>query len=310
MMKVVFMGTPPFSVPSLQTLLGAYNVVGVVTQPDRPAGRGRRLQPPPVKVAAEAAGIPVYQPASLRREEAAVPLREWQPDLIVVAAYGQILRPHVLDLPPHGCLNVHASLLPRWRGASPIQHAILAGDAETGVSLMKMDASMDTGPVYVQEKLAIALDDTAATLHDRLALLGGQLLGAHLDAILDGRLPPTPQDDGQATYAPLIKKEDGRLDWREPAAQLARRVRAMTPWPGAFTTWQGKMLKIVEARPVEPAALPAGQPGEVVGSHETAVLLTGEGGLQLHQVQLEGKRPVAVAEFLRGRPDFIGSRLS
>jgi methionyl-tRNA formyltransferase len=310
MMKVVFMGTPPFSVPSLQTLLGAYNVVGVVTQPDRPAGRGRQLQPPPVKVAAEAAGIPVYQPASLRREEATVPLREWQPDLIVVAAYGQILRPNVLDLPPHGCLNVHASLLPRWRGASPIQHAILAGDAETGVSLMKMDAGMDTGPVYVQEKLAIALDDTAATLHDRLALLGGQLLGTHLDVILDGRLPPTPQDDSQATYAPLIKKEDGRLDWHEPAAQLARRVRAMTPWPGALTTWQGKMLKIVEARPVGPAGLPGGQPGEVVGSHETAVVLAGEGGLQLQQVQLEGKRAVAMAEFLRGRPDFIGSRLS
>jgi methionyl-tRNA formyltransferase len=310
MIRVVFMGTPDFAVPSLQILVEKYHVVGVVTQPDRPAGRGRRLQPPPVKVVAEAAGIPVYQPASLRREEAAVPLREWQPDLIVVAAYGQILRPHVLNLPPHGCLNVHASLLPRWRGASPIQHAILAGDAETGVSLMKMDAGMDTGPVYVQEKLAIAPDDTAATLHDRLALLGGQLLGTHLDAILDGRLPPTPQDDGQATYAPLIKKEDGRLDWHEPTAQLARRVRAMTPWPGAFTTWQGKILKIVEARAIEPAGLPVGQPGEVVGSHETAVVLTGEGGLQLQQVQLEGKRPVAMAEFLRGRPDFIGSRLS
>jgi methionyl-tRNA formyltransferase len=310
MIRITFMGTPDFAVPGLQALLDAYNVVGVVTQPDRPAGRGRRLQPPPVKVLAEAAGVPVYQPHSLRSEEAAGPLRAWQPDLIVVAAYGQILRPHVLKLPPYGCLNVHASLLPRWRGASPIQHALLAGDSETGVTLMKMDTGMDTGPVYVQESVAVAPADTAATLHDRLALLGGELLSKHLDAILNGRLPPVPQDDSQATYAPLIRKEDGRLDWHQSAEQLARRVRALTPWPGAFTIWQGKILKIIEARATGPMDLPAGRPGEVIGSTETAVVLTAEGGLQLEVLQLEGKRPVVVAEFLRGRPDFVGSRLA
>jgi methionyl-tRNA formyltransferase len=310
MIRITFMGTPDFAVPGLQALLDAYNVVGVVTQPDRPAGRGRRLQPPPVKVLAEAAGVPVYQPRSLRSEEAAGPLRAWQPDLIVVAAYGQILRPHVLELPPYGCLNVHASLLPRWRGASPIQHALLAGDSETGVTLMKMDTGMDTGPVYVQESVAVAPADTAATLHDRLALLGGELLSKHLDAIVNGRLPPVPQDDSQATYAPLIRKEDGRLDWHQSAEQLARRVRALTPWPGAFTIWQGKILKIIEARATGPMDLPAGRPGEVIGSTETAVVLTAEGGLQLEVLQLEGKRPVVVAEFLRGRPDFVGSRLA
>jgi methionyl-tRNA formyltransferase len=308
MIKVVFLGTPAFAVPSLQALMGGYNVVGVVTQPDRPAGRGRQVQPPPVKVAAEAAGIPIYQPHSLRDEEAAAPLRAWQPDLIVVAAYGQILRPHVLDLPPYGCLNVHASLLPRWRGAAPIQHAILAGDAETGVSLMRLDPGMDTGPVYAREAIAIAPDETAATLHDRLALLGGEMLQRHLAGILHGRLTAAPQDNDQATYAPLIKKEDGRLDWRESAAQLDRRVRAMTPWPGAFTYWQGKLLKILSARPVR-SGLPAGEPGQVVTSLETAVVLTGDGGLELLEVQLEGKRAVPVIDFLRGRPDFSNSQL-
>jgi methionyl-tRNA formyltransferase len=310
MIKIAFMGTPAFAVPTLQVLIEKYQVVGVVTQPDRPAGRGRQVQPPPVKVVAEGAGVPVYQPQSLRSEKAAAPLRAWQPDLIIVAAYGQILRPHVLELPPYGCLNVHASLLPRWRGASPIQHALLAGDRETGISLMRMDAGMDSGPVYIQESLAIAPQDTAATLHDRLALLGGEVVSTHLDAILDGRLAPTPQDDSRATYAPLIKKEDGRLDWQENAAKVARRVRAMTPWPGAFTTWQDKLLKIIEADVVPADSLPQGQPGEVVGSTETAVVLTAEGGLRLKVVQLEGKRPVATAEFLRGRPDFVGSRLT
>jgi methionyl-tRNA formyltransferase len=310
MIHIVFMGTPEFAVPSLRALIERHQVVGVVTQPDRPAGRGRRLQPPAVKIVAEAAGIPVYQPQSLRSEEAVAPLREWQPDLIVVAAYGQILRRHLLQLPAYGCLNVHASLLPRWRGAAPIQHALLAGDLETGVSLMRMDAGMDTGPVYVQERLPITPEDTAATLHDRLALLGGELLDSSLDAILAGRLVPTPQDDSQATYAPLIKKEDGRLHWHDSAEQLARRVRAMTPWPGAFTTWQGKSVKILGANVVGAAGLPDGRPGEVVGSTETAVVLTGEGGLRVEVVQLQGKRPVSIAEFLRGRPDFVGSRLA
>ncbi len=193
------MGTPEFAVPCLQALIETQRVVGVVTQPDKPAGRGNKLRPSPVKLAAEAAGIPVYQPRSLRKEESAEPLREWQPDVIVVAAFGQILRPHVLSLPPKGCINVHASLLPRWRGATPIQHAILAGDATTGITLMKMDEGLDTGPMYVREAVVIGPDETAASLHDRLSALGGAVLRRHLDDILDGRVAPVPQVDAEST---------------------------------------------------------------------------------------------------------------
>jgi methionyl-tRNA formyltransferase len=307
MPKIVFMGTPDFAVPGLKTLIQTQTVVGVVTQPDRPAGRGQQLRPSPVKQVAEAAGIPVYQPKSLRSEEAAAPLRDWAPDLIVVTAFGQILRPHVLDLPPHGCLNVHASLLPRWRGASPIQHALMAGDAETGVCLMRMDPGLDTGPVYVCRSTAITAQDTAATLHDRLAQLGADLLAECLDDILNGRFPPTPQDDTLSTYAPMIQKENGRLDWSQPADALDRHIRAMTPWPGAFTTWSGETLKILAAEPV--AGQPAGEIGQVSQTREGAVVRAGSGGLRLLQIQLAGKRAMEMAEFLRGRPDFIGSRL-
>jgi len=303
------MGTPEFSVPGLETLIATQTVVGVVTQPDRPAGRGQQLRPSPVKVVAEAAGIPVYQPPSLRREEAAAPLREWQPDLIVVAAFGQILRPHVLDLPPHGCVNVHASLLPRWRGASPIQHALMAGDEETGVCLMRMDPGLDTGPVYVCRATPITAEDTAVSLHDRLAQMGADLLAGHLAAIIDGRLAPTPQDDALATYAPMIKKEDGRLDWSQSAAHLDRQVRAMTPWPGAFTTWQEQPLKILAARPTgQPVSGPLGLVVHNTAG-DTAVAVTGDGGLELQTVQLAGKRAMDMGEFLHGRPEFIGSRL-
>src|SRR5690606_15329008 len=200
MLRLVFMGTPEFAVPALQKLLETQRVVGVVTQPDRPAGRGKQLRPSPVKAIAAAAGIPLYQPASLRKPETAAPLHEWRPDAIIVAAFGQILRPHILQLPPLGCYNVHASLLPRWRGASPIQHAILAGDTQTGISLMAMDEGLDTGPVFVREALPIELHDTAETLHDRLAQLGADMLERYLDDILAGRIQATPQDDSQATY--------------------------------------------------------------------------------------------------------------
>ncbi|HUM68807.1 MAG TPA: methionyl-tRNA formyltransferase, partial [Chloroflexota bacterium] len=243
MHKVVFMGTPDFAVPSLQTLIETQQVVGVVTQPDKPAGRGNQLRPSPVKLVAQAANIPVYQPKSLKTEEAAAPLRDWQPDVIVVAAFGQILRPHVLDLPPHGCLNVHASLLPRWRGASPIQHALLAGDEQTGVCLMCMDVGLDTGPVYACEATPIGVEDTAVSLHDRLANLGAALLRQYLPAILSGQLPARPQDDAHSTYAPMIKKEQGVINWQQSREQIDRHIRAMTPWPGAFTTWQGQTLK-------------------------------------------------------------------
>ncbi|MBK8904367.1 MAG: methionyl-tRNA formyltransferase [Anaerolineaceae bacterium] len=308
MAKVVFMGTPEFAVPVLQTLIETQTVVGVVTQPDRPAGRGKQLRPSPVKVTAAAANILVYQPKSLRSDEAAQPLRDWQPEIIVVAAFGQILRPHVLELPPHGCLNIHASLLPRWRGASPIQHAILAGDTETGVCLMQMDVGLDTGPVYACMPTPISPTETAASLHDRLALLGANLLAVHLDNILAGKLTPAPQDDEKSTYAPMINKEDGRLDWQQTSAELDRRVRAMTPWPGAFTTWQGETLKILAAR-VADGRLPAGQPGTVVAYEEGAAVLTADGALVLEEIQLAGKRATAVPDFLRGYANFIGSSL-
>lgn len=308
MARIVFMGTPDFAVPALEALIETQTVVGVVTQPDRPAGRGKQLRPSPVKQTAAAAGIPLYQPKSLRQEAAAEPLREWQPDVIVVAAFGQILRPHVLYLPPHGNLNVHASLLPRWRGASPIQHALLAGDRETGVSLMQMDEGLDTGPVYVQEAIEITSEDTAATLHDRLAELGAQMLRQYLDDILAGRLTAVPQDDSQSTYAPMIHKEAGRINWSLPAAALDRHIRAMTPWPGAFTEWQGETLRILRASPLH-GKLPDGRPGQVVTAGDKILALCGEGGLALEEVQLAGKRAMAVTDFVRGRSDFVGSVL-
>ena len=308
MIRIVFMGTPDFAVPSLQKLIETQQVVGVVTQPDRPAGRGRQPTPPPVKVLTEAAGIPLYQPKSLRSEEAVEPLRVWQPEMIVVAAFGQILRPHLLALPPLGCVNVHASLLPRWRGASPIQYALLVGDSETGVSLMQMDVGLDTGPVYVQQAIPIAADETAASLHDKLAELGAAMVGKHLTEIGQGTLVATPQNNADSTYAPMIKKEDGQLEWQQTSEALERRIRAMTPWPGAFTLWQGQLLKVIRASVVK-GRLPADQPGKVVAWGDTAVVLTQNGGLALQEIQLAGKRAMATADFLRGRPELIGSKL-
>ncbi|MDX1662842.1 MAG: methionyl-tRNA formyltransferase [Candidatus Promineifilaceae bacterium] len=309
MSRIVFMGTPDFALPVLQALLETQELVGVVTQPDRPAGRGRQPRPSPVKEAALAAGVPLYQPRSLKSPEGGAPIRAWKPEAIVVAAYGQILRPHLLDLPPLGSINVHASLLPRWRGASPIQHAILAGDEESGISLMQMDVGLDTGPVYVRRALSLRPDETAATLHDRLAELGGQMIRDHLPAILSGALTPVPQDDTQATYAPMISKEDGRLNWSDGAVQLERQIRAMTPWPSAFTAWNGQRLKIWEARPHAERHLPSGEPGQVTGDADAVVVCTGEGALELLQVQPAGKQTMAAADFIRGRPDFIGSVL-
>ncbi len=306
MAKIVFMGTPDFAVPALQTLIDTQTVVGVVTQPDRPAGRGRHLRQSPVKQLALRNNLPVYQPSSLKSEESAQPLHDWAPDLIVVAAFGQILRPHILRLPPHGCLNIHASLLPRWRGASPIQHAIMAGDEESGITLMQMDKGLDTGPVYAQESLTIHDDETAASLHARLAALGGHMLGRYLDDILDGRIQATPQDDSASTYAPMIKKEAGRLDWQRSSADLDRHIRAMTPWPGAFTIWQGKTMKILKAQPVSTMSARAGQ---IVVKNGQVFVGSGDTALILEQVQLAGKKKMAAADFLRGRPEFGGSIL-
>lgn len=301
------MGTPEFAVPCLQALIETQEVVGVVTQPDKPAGRGNRLQSPPVKLVAEATGIPVYQPKSLRHEEAAEPLRQWAPDAIVVAAFGQILRPHVLYLPELGSINIHASLLPRWRGASPIHHAILAGDDESGITLMRMDEGLDTGPMYVQERIGIGEHETAAGLHDRLAQLGADMVRRHLDDILTGGVTPVAQDDSLSTYAPMLKKDAGQIDWRADSGSIDRLVRAMTPWPGAYTTWIGQQLRILEAVPSD--GLCSGQPGLVVRKPDGIFVVTGSGGLRLDRVQLAGKRALAADDFARGRPEFTGSVL-
>jgi methionyl-tRNA formyltransferase len=310
MTKIVFMGTPEFAVPSLKRLIASHQVVGVVTQPDRPAGRGRQLQPPPVKLAAQANDIPVYQPISLRSEEAIEPIRKWAPDLITVAAFGQILRAHLLNLPPKGCLNIHASLLPRWRGAAPIQYAILSGDEESGVSLMRMDEGLDTGPVYVRQAIPIQPDETAATLHDRLAGLGASMLDDYLDRILDGELAAEAQDDTLSTYAPMLKKDAGVINWTQSAGQVDRQIRAMTPWPSAFTSWQGIRLKVLAAEPLASGDLPAGEPGRIVLVAGSAAVRTADGGIMLKRLQLAGKRAATVEEFLRGHSEFIGSRLS
>ncbi len=264
-LRVVFMGTPAFAVPSLRALLDAHNIAGrparlvaVVTQPDRPAGRGGRVQLGPVKSAALAAGIPVLQPERLRRPESMAELRSYAPDLIVVAAFAQILSREVLELPRYGCLNVHASLLPRWRGASPIAAAILAGDASSGVTIMKMDAGLDTGPLLAVRAIALRADETTGTLTARLAELGAELLAETLGPWIGGALTPAPQDDAQATLTRTLRKEDGRIDWHDrDAGLIARMTRAYDPWPGAFTTYAGRTLKLwlAEALAEDHAAL-------------------------------------------------------
>jgi methionyl-tRNA formyltransferase len=313
--RVLFMGSPQFAIPTLQALMtgyqAGYQVVGVVTQPDRPSGRGRQLHPPPVKELAQAHGLPVLQPASLRSPEAIAELQALQPDVIVVAAFGQILRPAVLDLPPFGCLNVHASLLPRWRGAAPIAAAILAGDEATGITIMRMDPGLDTGPILRQRALPIAPDDTAASLGERLARLGADLLLDTLPDWLAGRLEPQPQDDALVTLAPQLEKEQGHIDWSEPAEAIARRVRAFHPWPGTFTTWQGAPLRILRASAESSAGTAEGgaPPGTVVAAPRGPAVATGRGWLCLVEVQPAGKRPMPADAFVRGARGFVGSRL-
>ena len=309
MARIVFMGTPDFALPSLRSLLSHHQVVGVVTQPDRPAGRGRSLRKSAVKQLAEESEIDVFQPATLRLEESMERLRSWQAEVIVVAAFGQLLPEVVLEIPPAGAVNVHGSLLPRWRGASPIQYAILAGDRESGLSLMKMDPGLDTGPVYVQERLEIGTRQTASDLHDKLAELGGKMLADHLETIIKGRLKAKPQDETLATYAPQVKKGAGLIDWEESSVEIDRQIRAMTPWPGAFTSWKGKNLKVLDAKPVCWEGISNGLPGQVVQNRGAVVVLTGGGALELVEVQLAGKRAAQIEEFLRGRPDFLGSQV-
>ena len=294
--RVLFAGTPEFALASLQALTGSGIMpLAVLTQPDRPAGRGKRLTASAVKRFALEHGIEVLQPTTLKDPEAVAQISAFEPDILVVAAYGLILPQGVLDIPAKGCLNVHASLLPRWRGAAPIQAAILAGDAETGVSLMSMTAGLDCGPVFVEEALAIGAEETAGELHDRLADLGGELLVRHFEAILDGELDAVEQDDALATYAGKISKQDARLDWQRPAAELHRQVRAYNPVPGAFFLLDDTPVRCWRAGIVAGAT---GSPGDVLSAGRDGIVVAcGQDGLRLDSLQRAGKRPVTGSEF-------------
>jgi methionyl-tRNA formyltransferase len=295
--RVVFMGSPEFALPVLKMLAQNYELAGVLTQPDRASGRGRALKAPAVKSLALELNLPVMQPEKLRAPEAMARLAEWKPDLIVVAAFGQILKKDVLELPRHGCVNVHASLLPRWRGAAPVNAAILAGDPETGVTIMKMDAGLDTGPMLSKSAIRILPDDTTGSVLDRLALLGADLLMETLPDYLSGKLMPQPQPEEGATYAPMLKKEDGLLDFSRPAAELERRVRAMNPWPGAWFEWNGDVLKVARASVHEARGREIG--GRFIVDGRPAVMTT-ENALLLEEVQPSGRKLMPGKSFLAG----------
>ena len=308
-MKVVFMGSPGFAVPSLECLLrGGYEVAAVYTQPDRMGGRGRSLTASAVKSAAGALGLTVVQPQSLKAPEAVKQLVGFKPDIIVVAAFGQLLPKAVLELPRLGCLNVHPSLLPKFRGASPVAAAILAGEDFSGVSIMRLGEGMDSGPVLARAQLPIADSDTTASLSQKLSIIGAGLLGEVLVRWVRGEIKPQPQDESKATYCQPITKDEGEIDWKLPAVELWRRVRAFYPWPGSYSRWRGRTLKIIEAVPSTAAT--KAKAGEVVvlGSGGFGIG-SGDGVLKILRVQLEGKQTLSAAEFLRGQRDFIGAVL-
>jgi methionyl-tRNA formyltransferase len=294
--RVVFMGSPEFALPTLRALASEYKVVGIVTQPDRLSGRGRELKAPPVKSLANELGLPVIQPEKLRQPEAMEQLMAWSPDLIVVAAFGQILKPHVLELPRFGCINVHASLLPRWRGAAPVHAALLHGDEETGVTIMKMDAGLDTGPILSQKSIRLTPSDTTGSVTETLSRLGADLLIETLPEYLSGKLQPIPQPEEGATYAPILKKEQGRLDFMRPAEELERMVRAFNPWPGAFMEMDGILLKVHRAHS---EADNAGAGTRLVYRGQPAVG-AGSGLLILDEVQPAGKKIMSGKSFLAG----------
>jgi methionyl-tRNA formyltransferase len=307
MTRIVFMGTPEFAVPILQTLSERYEVVAVYTRADKPVGRGKQIAPSPVKEFARARQLPLEQPRTLRHGAEQHLLRAYQPDVIVVAAYGMLLPKAVLETPTRGCVNMHASLLPRWRGASPIPYAILHGDAESGVTLMQMDEGLDTGALLAQRSIALASDETTGTLTEKLARLGAELICGALPEYLAGNLAPRAQDNALATMTPLIAKEDGLIKWSKSAIFLERLTRAYQPWPSAYTLWRGEQLKILRASVLEQAAPEA--PGVVLQIGGDIGVATGKGVLLLRQVQLAGKRAMSAGEFARGQRDLVGSIL-
>lgn len=303
--RIVFMGTPEFAVPSLQALLDADHetvgqVVGVVTQPDRPKGRGGRLTPPPIKMLAAQVGIPIIQPLKIKDPAFLDFLRGWSPDLIAVTAFGRILPPAVLDLPPMGCVNVHGSLLPKYRGAAPIQWAVINGETETGITTMLMDPGMDTGPMLLRKAVPILPIDTAGELAARLAPIGGQLLVETIRQLKKGALIPSPQNDAQATMAPMLKKEDGDLDWQVDASSLANRVRGLTPWPGAYTFYQTGRWQIWRGQ-AEPVNDAGEVPGTILEVTKDAIrVATGKGSLLILELQPASGKRLSVKQFLAG----------
>lgn len=312
-MRIVFMGTPDFSVPCLEKLIEEkYDVVGVVTQPDRPKGRKREMTPPPVKVAAQKHGIPVFQPEKIKDADAVSRVLAWEPDLIVTAAYGQIIPSTILDAPRYGCINVHASLLPKYRGGAPIHRAIIEGEAETGITIMYMVEKLDAGDILTQEKVRIEETDTVGTLHDKLSRVGADLLIRTIPPLVRGELTPVPQNEEESTFAPNIRREDEKINWSRSATEIYNQIRGLNPWPVAFTSWQGKVLKVWAAKPTPSdfltnLSVTASEPGEVLTVSEQGIIVnTGDGAITLTELQPEGKRRMPVSDFVRG----TGSQLT
>lgn len=306
-MKLIFAGTPEFATPALQSLIDSsqHEIVAVYTQPDKPAGRGQRMRASPVKQLAEANGISVVQPRSLRNESAINELKRFQPDIMIVVAYGLVLPAAVLAIPVHGCLNVHASLLPRWRGAAPIQRAMLAGDEETGVTIMQMDQGLDTGGMLKLFRVRITDDMTAGALHDELAVLGASALLGVINKIDRGdHLQAVRQDDEQASYAAKLSKLEARINWVLPASQVLRSIKAFNPWPVAFTSWSGKVLRIWDARIAEENV--TGDPGKLISvSNKRLLVVCGDGALVLLEVQPEGKKRMPARAYMNARKSDI-----
>jgi methionyl-tRNA formyltransferase len=308
-MRIVFMGTPEFAVPSVEALLKSEDeVVGIVTQPDRPKGRGHSLVPPPVKVIAQRRGIPLLQPLKIKTPDFLDALAAWKPDLIVVTAFGRILHAPILNLPPKGCVNVHGSLLPKYRGAAPVQWAVINGERETGITTMLMDEGMDTGPMLLQERIPILPEDTAGTLASRLAELGGRLLVETIRQLKAGTVTPRVQDNSQATMAPLLKKEDGVIDWTHSAQSIANRVRGLSPWPGAYTFLGHDRWNIWSA--VAKPMRSDGQPGTIIAVTKHSIqVATGAGMLELVELQTANSKRMTAAQFLAGHRVSVGARL-
>jgi len=309
--RVVFMGSPEFALPSMRALAAQgekkrsrYEIVGVVTQPDRPAGRGRKLTSPAVKQLAIKLGLPVFQPEKFNQPDVMEKLAQWSPDLIVVAAFGQILKPKILELPKYGCINVHASLLPRWRGASPISAAILEGDPETGITIMKMDDGLDTGPILSQCAIQFNILDTTGFLTETLSKIGADMLVKTLPGYLSGKITPQPQPEDGASHAPMMKKKDGLLNLNEPAVNLVRRVHACNPWPGAVLVFDGEQLKIHRAH-VENIAYVAAEPGSRIIIGGQPAVMTTDAAFVLDDVQLPGRKVISGRDFLSGKPNWV-----